>query len=187
MKYFTKSHIFLYIVVAIAIFVLYKTISLPYHGVIDIVISKQNGVIKSVDTARKIGKTHKMSVDRLYFPKARHLSHKRFGMLGFKENFFIKARVDMQVHESGVYHFMVASDDGFRLKIGDELVCEHPGNRPFQKNNCKVKLTQGKHHFDLDYFQGGGPLGLHVKYALNTQSLRDVGEDSTSITFMEIN
>jgi len=186
-KYFSKSHIFLYSVVLIAVFVLSKTISLPYDGVIKIQISKQKGSIVTIDTPRNISNNQRISVDRLYFPQSRLLTQKRYGNLGFSENFFIDAVTDMKVLQSQEYHFNVLSDDGFRLKIDNKVICEHPENRPFSKTACSVKLTPGMHPFDLSYFQGGGPLGLHVTYGVQGHKMHDVGKNSEFIVFKERN
>jgi len=185
MKYFTKSHIFLYIVASIAIFVLYKTLSLPYDGIIKVNISKQKGSIVTLDTPRKIANTQRISIERLFFPKSRMLSERRLGKLGFSQNFFIDAVVDMEVQEAGEYQFSVFSDDGFRLKIDEKIVCEHPDNRPYGKTECTTTLSKAIHHFELSYFQGGGPLGLHVRYGRKGEKLYDIGKDSKFIVFKE--
>lgn len=187
MKYFSKSHIFLYGVILIAVFVLNKTISLPYNGVIKIQISKQTGAIVMLDSPRNISNRQHISVDTLYFPNTRVLTQKRYGSLGFSENFFIDAVTDMHVLQSQEYHFNVLSDDGFRLKIDDKVICEHPENRPYGKTACVVKLSPGMHQFDLSYFQGGGPLGLHVTYGVQGSKMHDVGKNSEFIVFKERN
>jgi len=184
-KYFSKSHIFLYSVVLIAVFVLAKSISLPYNGVIKIQISKQKGSIVTLDTPRNISNTQDISIDTLYFPNSRVLTQKRYGNLGFSQNFFIVAVTDMKVLQSQDYHFNVLSDDGFRLKIDNNIICEHPENRPYSKTACVVKLSPGTHQFDLSYFQGGGPLGLHVTYGVEGFKMHDVGKDSKFIVFKE--
>ncbi len=185
MNYFTKSHIFLYIVASVAIFVLYKTVSFPYNGIIKVNISKQKGSIATLDTPRKIANSQQISVDRLFFPQSRMLSHKRLGNLGFSQNFFIDAVVDMDVLEAGEYQLSVFSDDGFRIKVDEKTVCEHPQNRPYQKTQCTLHLTKAKHHFELSYFQGGGPLGLHVRYGRKGEKLYDIGKDSKYVLFKE--
>jgi hypothetical protein len=184
-KYFTKSYIFLYLVVFVALFVLYKSVSLPYYGNIEVTISKQKGSIATVDTARNITNKQVINVKRIIFENSRALKHKHFGYLGFSENFFVDAVVDMDVLKSAKYRFEVQSDDGFRLKIDDKTVCAHPENRPFQKTECEVELKKGLHPFHLEYFQGGGPLGLHVRYALKGEKLQDFGVDSKYIVFKE--
>ena len=186
MNYFSKTYIFFYAVLLIGIFVLYKSTSFEYHGVIDVTIAQQKGAIRTLDTPKNIGQKRHISIDRLNFPSAKTLTHKRFGMLGFSNNFFINAKVAMQVHQKGLYTFVVASDDGFRLTMDNTLICEHVKDRPYQKSTCKVNISKGKHRFELNYFQGGGPLGLHVTYALEGKTFYDVGEDTSMITFKEM-
>jgi len=186
MNYFSKTHIFLYLVLLTGIFILYKSVSFTHHGVIDITIAQQRGRVQTIDTPKNIGRKRHISIDRLDFPYSKTLTHKRFGMLGFSNNFFINAKVAMQVDQKGLYIFVVASDDGFRLTMDNTLICEHVKDRPYQKSICKVNISKGKHTFDLDYFQGGGPLGLHVTYTLKGKTFYDVGEDTSMITFKEM-
>lgn len=186
MNYFSKTHIFFYAVLLIGVFVLYNSITFEYRNAIDVDIAKQKGVIRTIDTPKNISFRRHISIDRLKFPPSKTLSHKKFGILGFSNNFFINAKVDMHVHQKGLYIFTVSSDDGFRLKMDNVLICEHIKDRPYQKSICKVNISKGKHLFNLDYFQSGGPLGLHVQYSLNGKTFFDVGEDTEMITFEEI-
>jgi len=187
MNYFSKSHVFLYSVILIGIFVLYKTVSLPYHGVITVKVSQQKGAIHTIDTLRTLHPISRtFSIDKLKFPHSKTLSHDRLGMLGFSNNFFIDAQVNMEVHQKGLYMFRVSSDDGFRLTMDNVLICEHIKDRPYQTTTCKVNISEGNHLFDLDYFQGGGPLGLYVQYSKDKKTFYDLGEDTDMITFKEV-
>ena len=187
MNIFTKSHIFLYLVLFIAVFVLYKTVSLPYSGNIKITISKQKGAISTIDTIRNITNKHSINIKYLVFENSNSLRHKHFGNLGFSENFFIDANVEMDVLKSADYDFEVKSDDGFRLKIDNKIVCQFLKNRPYRKTKCSIRLLKGLHSFYIEYFQGGGPLGLHVRYGVKGEKLQDLGENSKYIIFKEQN
>lgn len=187
MHYFSKSHIFLYSILLVWVLVLYKTISFPSSGTIKIQITQQKGSIKTIDTIKTPHVfIHSYLVDRLDFPHAKILKHEKLGVLGFSSNFFINAQTEMNVLLKDRYQFIVTSDDGFRLTMDHKLICEHPKDRPYESTICDVDISKGKHRFNLDYFQGAGPLGLHVQYRQKRKALHDVGEDSDSIIFEEI-
>jgi len=186
MNYFSKTHIFFYAVLLTGIFILYKSVPFKHSGVIDVTIMQQKGKIQTIDTPKNIGRKRHISIDTLNFPPSKTLTYKRFGMLGFSNNFFINAKVAMWVHQKGLYTFVVASDDGFRLTMDNTLICEYIKDRPYRKSICKVNISKGKHTFNLNYFQGSGPLGLHATYSLKGKKFYDVGEDTSMITFKEM-
>jgi len=144
---------------------------------------KQKGNIYTLDAVRDNDYELRIMVDTLFFPKSRMLSHKCMGKLGFSENFFLDAGVDMQVLQPGKYEFAILSDDGFRMTIDDKMICEDPSTRSYKAEYCSVFLSEGSHHFDLRYFQATGPLGLRVGYRLNGSLFHDIGKNSDEIVF----
>ncbi|RLA72629.1 MAG: hypothetical protein DRG24_02385 [Epsilonproteobacteria bacterium] len=182
-----KEWVFLGIVIMIGVFILTKTIRFQGgDGNIKVIVTQQKGSISNIDTPRKVASKKTFHVTTVNFPQTRMLKHKDLGETGYSSNFFIDASVKMEVKSEGAYEFIVSSDDGFRLKIDNKVMCEHPGNRPMAANSCQVHLSKKSHLFELSYWQGGGPLGLIVKYKkMDTSQLRYVGEDSKEITFKE--
>lgn len=178
---------FLLLVVLIGIGVLYKTVRLRDEGAILMVIEKQNGPLSKLDTPRKPSGREEMYVQAIDFFHGRVLENAQYGKLGFTTNFFIDFMARIQVRKTGMYRFYVESDDGFRMKIDGNTVCEHPQNRPFETTECDVRLNSGRHVLALSYFQGGGPMGLKASYVFEKKGRRYlVGEDSAYITFEKI-
>ncbi len=187
MKNLNNEKIFLSIVIFIGLLLMFKTIKLPLNETVNVTIMQQKGSISTIDTIQKISSTKKITVDSLNFLVSRTLEHPNLGKLGYSRNIFLKAETKMSVLKSGIYDFLVASDDGFRLKIDNKKVCEHVGDRPMQTTICKVKLSKSVHKFELLYFQGGGPMGLKVKYkSIDGKSSYFVGKSSEYIDFQEI-
>ena len=186
MKYVNKESILLGVVLFIGLLLVLKTVKFPTHGTVSVAIMQQKGAIKTVDTVQNLSSTKHIAVDSLYFPESRTLEHPSLGNLGYTSNIFLKVTTEINVLKSGKYIFLVRSDDGFRLKIDNKIICEHPENRPMQTTVCKLTLTQAVHNFKLLYFQGGGPMGLKVKYKLKDESSTYfVGEDSQYMSFKE--
>lgn len=182
-----KEWVFLGIIILIGVFVLTKTIRLQSgEGNIKVVITQQKDGISNIDTPRSISSKKTFHVTTINFPQTRVLKHKDLGETGYSSNFFIDASVVMEVKSEGDYEFMVSSDDGFRLKIDNKAMCEHPGDRPMAATSCRVHLSKRNHLFALSYWQGGGPLGLIVKYKkIGTSRQYYVGDDSKEIRFKE--
>ena len=186
MKYFNKESILLGVVLFIGLLLVLKTVKFPTYGTINIAIMQQKGAIKTVDTVQKLSSTKHISVDSLNFLESRILEHPSLGQLGYTSNIFLNATTQMNIEKSGEYTFLVTSDDGFRLKIDGNTICEHPGDRPMLTTVCKKVLDKKSHHFELLYFQGGGPMGLNVRYRFKGDiSSYLVGEQSKYMSFKE--
>lgn len=187
MKYFNKETVLLLVVLFIGLLLVLKTVKFPTYGTVNVAIMQQKGAIKTVDTQQKLSSTKHISVDSLNFLESRILEHPNLGKLGYTSNIFLKATTEMHVETSGEYTFFVTSDDGFRLKIDGVAVCEHPGDRPMRTTVCKKILNKKSHRFELLYFQGGGPMGLHVRYKFQGESSSHfIGEASKNMSFKEI-
>ncbi len=181
-----KEHVLLGIVVFIALLLLMKTVRLPHNGTIKVTLMPQKGGISTIDTPKNIYDQKSFEVDSINFLNKTVLEHPGLGVLGYSSNFFMELTSTMKVTEAGDYFFDVASDDGFRFWIDNAMVCEHPGDRPFQTTTCKKVLNKGTHLVRLEYFQGGGPMGLKVLYRHSEQSSPVlVGKSSRYISFEE--
>lgn len=180
-----KEWAFVLLVIGVGVLLLFKTVRFSFdEGEIALTITSQNGAILNIDTPRKPKATHSMQLRRIDFAEGRMLENDQYGKMGYATNFFLDASVTMNVLKAGTYRFTVRSDDGFRLLIDAQTVCEHPGDRPFRVSSCQEYLTKGKHGFVLHYFQGGGPMGLQVRYGPEGKTPRYfIGEDSDLMTF----
>jgi len=160
-----------------------KYLFLPLQKNIEITILKPDGPIIDLNTPSKIIKQKNFSFDKLSFPQGDELFHQNIGFLGYKENFFLYAKTEINVLQEGNYTFIVNSDDGFILKLNDIAICEHTTDRSMESTSCRVHLSKGKQLFDLKYFQGFGELGLEVTYEFESQPSYLIGADSNFLTF----
>jgi azurin len=65
----------------------------------------------------------------------------------------------------GEYLFSTGSDDGSRLLIDGKVVVDNDGSHPPQQISGKVRLTQGSHRLEVQYFEAGGGEELAVAWA----------------------
>lgn len=171
------------LVLTVAALLLGKTISFPQNGVISVTVMPQNGPITTIDTPKNNTESKSFEVNSINFENGTVLEHKKLGILGYTSNFFMKLETRLQVKKAGHYTFYIASDDGFRLWIDDKQICEHPTDRPFQTSTCSAELAEGKHLARLEYFQGGGPMGLKALYKYGENEALLIGTDSRYMTF----
>jgi hexosaminidase len=80
------------------------------------------------------------------------------------DGFAVRFTGYVEVPADGVYTFYVLSDDGGRLRIGEEVVVDHDGLHPASELSGKVLLMRGRHPITVEYFQAGGALRLEVSY-----------------------
>ena len=65
----------------------------------------------------------------------------------------------------GLYRFHLASDDGSRLYIGDDLVVDNDGLHAMAERSGVVGLRAGFHPIRLEYFNATGDAGLRVEWS----------------------
>lgn len=131
------------------------------------------------------GESRMFYTDTLNFPDGWQLIHRRLGEMRAWKNFKLNVEARMEVLIPGEYKFMIGSDDGFRLKIGDKTVCEFLSNRGFAWNTGKIHLSKGEHKLRLIYYQGFGKLGLIGRYQRIGGRTRLLGENGRSLRFIE--
>jgi len=95
----------------------------------------------------KEGKTFRVDLDS--FP----IKEEYFGILFTGE---------MKILETGDYTFFLSSNDGSRLYIDDKLVIDNDGLHGTIEKPGDIKLSAGKHKFELSYFQAGGKTSLEL-------------------------
>lgn len=69
---------------------------------------------------------------------------------------------ELDVPETGTYRFELASDDGSRLWLDDELVIDNWGFHGSTTRSAELELSQGRHRIRIDFFQGEGGSELNV-------------------------
>ncbi len=67
--------------------------------------------------------------------------------------------------ETGDYTFYIASDDGSRLYVDDQLLINNDALQGMNEREGKVKLLAGPHRLVVTYFDNGGSDGLQVAWA----------------------
>jgi len=181
-----KNKIF-FSLLLIAFYLGLKNLFWPMQKPIEVTVLKQDGAIIDLNTPGKTIDKKQFSFDKLSFPKGSELFHQNTGFLGYKESFFLQAKTQINVIQEGNYTFVVNSDDGFKLKLNDQTICQHIAGRAMQSSSCSIHLSKGKQLFDLKYFQGFGNLGLEVTYELESQPAYLIGTDSNYLKFHTVN
>jgi len=182
-KIFGKYKIAVVSIFSIVAYFLIKSIFWPMQKNITVLIQQQQNDILNLDTPTNSTKEKHLVFDQVNFRKDSELFHDNTGYLHFKHNFFMHISTGIRVLKEANYIFRVASDDGFRLKINDAIVCEHIGGRSFSVTECHYKLIQGKHLLQLNYYQGPDKLGLKLTYQTNNAKEYFVGENSDVMKF----
>jgi glyoxylate utilization-related uncharacterized protein len=96
---------------------------------------------------------------------ARTLSGSFAGPNAEDDNFAMKASGFIYIPAAGTWNFTVASDDGFRLEMGDNaaLVAEFDGGRALAPTTGSVEVaTPGYYRYNLTWFQGSGSAGAEL-------------------------
>ena len=66
----------------------------------------------------------------------------------------------------GEYLFKMASDDGARIRINDQIVLEHDGLHGAVLKQKKIRLSQGMHKIRVEYFAYGQPNSFRATWGL---------------------
>lgn len=185
MQSISKEYVLLAIVTAIAVMLMVKTIKFPHDATVSVTIIQNKEAIASAYTKQKPLSTKKLAVDSIDFPESHILEHPSLGNLGYQSNFFLEATTMMSVNKAGDYRFRVTSDDGFRLKIDNKTVCEHPQPRAMLSTECRMTLAKKTYRFELLYYQAAGQMGLSVEYFMDDVHTY-VGKDSQYLEFKEV-
>jgi hypothetical protein len=86
------------------------------------------------------------------------------GDIGASANTFAVKLSGFVYLEPGTHTFDVASDDGFRLKLGDETVTQFDGNRGTRTSSGDVEITEaGLYPIEIVYWENGGGQALNVE------------------------
>ena len=83
---------------------------------------------------------------------------------GRNQNISIRWTGKVVVPVAGKYTFYPASDDGIRLWVAGKKIVESWASRAITENAASIDLPQGMHEIKVEYFQGGGDFGVHLKW-----------------------
>ncbi len=84
--------------------------------------------------------------------------------INLDEKFGIVFNGLIEIKTSGIYNFLLISNDGSKLFIDDKLIFNTEKRNTLAREMGKVELKEGKHKIKLEYFQAGGGKGLQVYY-----------------------
>ena len=79
----------------------------------------------------------------------------------------------IDVATAGNYSFDVGSDDGFSLSIDGNLVSQFPNIRGFAVTPGNATLSQGRHSFQLIYWENAGGNGVELNSSLTGGGILD--------------
>jgi sialate O-acetylesterase len=81
-------------------------------------------------------------------------------------NYAVRFRGLVKIPKSDAYTFVLASDDGSRLRINGKQIVESDGIHPaIEKAADPLVLEAGLHEIEIDFFQGGGNIELKLLYS----------------------
>lgn len=148
-----------------------------------VTIEHQKKDITHLDQERDTFASDQFYIDTIDFPAGNSLRHEKLGNYDFSKNFFVRIEGDIEVNVPGEYRMIVASDDGFRLEIGGQLVSQYTNDRPMSETAATVTLEKKRYPFVLTWFQGYGQLGLKAWYE-GSCGRRLFGEASPCLQFV---
>jgi len=94
-----------------------------------------------------------------------------------RDGFGLVFRGYVEAPEDGVYAFYTESDDGSRLRIGDQVVVENDGVHPAERRRGFIPLAKGRHAITVEFFEGAGDAYLEVSWQPPGQPRRPIPAD----------
>ena len=88
----------------------------------------------------------------------------------FKNNWGARFSGLINIPDSGNWTFYLTSDDGSELWLDGTSLVTNYGSHGMQERSGTRNISSGLHDFKIEFFQGGGPHGLHLKWEGPNQS-----------------
>ena len=88
----------------------------------------------------------------------------------FKNNWGARFSGLINIPDSGNWTFYLTSDDGSEMWLDGTSLVTNYGSHGMQEMSGTRNITAGLHDFKIEFFQGGGPHGLHLKWEGPNQS-----------------
>lgn len=85
-----------------------------------------------------------------------------FALAGHRDGVVVQLDGFLHAPRDGRYHFVVSSDDGSRITVGDSVVVEHDGIHGASERGGGIDLSAGVHPIRIDYFEWLGQEQLAV-------------------------
>lgn len=85
---------------------------------------------------------------------------------GFRERFYARWTGQLDILKAGEYEFILTSDDGSRLTLDGRVLIDNGGSHGMETRTGRCTLSAGLHPVRIDFFQGGGGLGLRLEWQL---------------------
>ena len=83
-----------------------------------------------------------------------------------KEHFGFVFTGFLNAPESGLYSFVLSTNDGSDLYIGGELACDNDQHNGYASSNGKIYLQKGFHPFRIRYFEGYGGESFDLQWVI---------------------
>ena len=80
------------------------------------------------------------------------------------ENYALRFQGFIKIPKDGLYTFYTSSDDGSRIRIGDDFVVNNDGLHGVMKAGGLVRLRQGLHPVEVTFFEQGGDEKLEISW-----------------------
>jgi putative heme-binding domain-containing protein len=77
----------------------------------------------------------------------------------------LRFRAQLLVPTSGRYRFWLASDDGSRLYLNEQLLIDNDGPHGMVEKSVEVDLAAGPQSLELNYFNASGDFGLRLEWS----------------------
>jgi uncharacterized protein (TIGR03790 family) len=88
----------------------------------------------------------------------------------FKNNWGARFSGLIDIPYTGNWTFYLTSDDGSEMWLDGASLVTNYGSHGMREKSGYRNLTAGLHDFKIEFFQGGGPHGLHLKWEGPNQS-----------------
>ncbi|MGB1365497.1 MAG: TIGR03790 family protein [Candidatus Poseidoniaceae archaeon] len=88
----------------------------------------------------------------------------------FKNNWGARFSGLIDIPDSGNWTFYLTSDDGSEMWLEGTSLVTNYGSHGMREMSGTRNITAGLHDFKIEFFQGGGPHGLHLKWEGPNQS-----------------
>lgn len=90
------------------------------------------------------------------------------------ENFGMSCSAYFESTESGNYTFVINSDDGSTLTLGDTKLIDNNGDHGMVKKSITVFLVKGTYKFNTTYYNHVGSKGFVLSYKRPASSFEEV-------------
>ena len=80
--------------------------------------------------------------------------------------FGLKFKGYISVPETGIYTFLLSSNDGAVLHIDNKIIIDNDGLHSDKEKGGQVALKQGLHKIAVEFMEGGGGYLLNLKYGI---------------------